>query len=120
MSKWRSIYYNGARLRDLGILPDGTLHNPNGYPDDVVKAAVLSADQQRHDRRSRAAKEAAKAAAIGGKGKSMSLQTRSCRADPPVRASLFNLRPRTEPIPRQLRGASAPIVGRTYWQRSID
>lgn len=59
MSKWRSIYYNGARLRDLGILPDGTLHNPNGYPDDVVKAAVLSADQQRHDRRSRAAKEAA-------------------------------------------------------------
>ena len=59
MGKWRLIKHNGARLRDLGILPDGTLHNPNGYPDDIVRAAVLSAEQQQHERRSRAAKQAA-------------------------------------------------------------
>jgi hypothetical protein len=29
-----------VRLCDAGILPDGTLHNPGGYPDDIVRAAV--------------------------------------------------------------------------------
>ena len=42
-----------------GILPDGTLHNPNNYPDDIVRAAVLAADARRHERRSQAAKRAA-------------------------------------------------------------
>jgi hypothetical protein len=43
----------------VGILPDGSLHNPNGYPEDVVRAAVLAADVRKHERRSVAAKEAA-------------------------------------------------------------
>jgi hypothetical protein len=59
MSKWKSVYHNDERLYDVGILPGGTLHNPRGYPDDVVRTAVLAADARRHERRSRAAKKAA-------------------------------------------------------------
>jgi hypothetical protein len=46
-------------LHHVGILPDGSLHNPNGYPDDVVRAAVLAADARHHTRRSEASKQAA-------------------------------------------------------------
>jgi Family of unknown function (DUF6011) len=46
-------------FRNVGILPDGALHNPNGYPDDEVRAAVLAADERRRVRRSDAAKKAA-------------------------------------------------------------
>jgi hypothetical protein len=33
----------GIRFRDVGILADGTLHNPNGYPDDIVRLVVEAA-----------------------------------------------------------------------------
>jgi len=46
-------------LYDIGILPDGTLHNPHSYPEDIVRAAVQAADARRHERRSCAAKKAA-------------------------------------------------------------
>jgi hypothetical protein len=48
------------KLHDVGILPDGTLHNPNNYPEDLVRESIASAQQRRHERRSRAAKEDAK------------------------------------------------------------
>jgi DNA repair protein RadD len=48
-----------ARLHDVGILADGTLHNPNGYSDDLVRNAVLVAQARRRERRSQAAKQAA-------------------------------------------------------------
>jgi hypothetical protein len=51
---------NSERLYEVGILADGTLHNPRGYPDDVVREAALAANARRHARRSEAAKEAAK------------------------------------------------------------
>src|ERR1041384_3250971 len=51
---------SGKQLFDVGILDDGTLHNPNGYPDDIVRSSVLAANQRRHDRASAAAKKAAK------------------------------------------------------------
>ena len=55
--KWIS---NGTEvLRDVGILADGTLHNPRGYPKDVVRAEVLAANERRALRRSQAAKKAA-------------------------------------------------------------
>jgi hypothetical protein len=31
MSKWRYVRHEGGILYDIGILDDGTLHNPNGY-----------------------------------------------------------------------------------------
>ena len=39
MSRYRWVYHNEAKLYDVGILPDGTLHNPRGYPDDDVRSA---------------------------------------------------------------------------------
>ncbi len=58
--KWvRHPWSNGERLFAVGILSDGTLHNPNGYPEDVVRAAVTGADERRHERRSKAATKAA-------------------------------------------------------------
>ena len=50
---------NGETLFDIGILTDGSLRNPHGYPDDVVRAAVLAADARRLAQRSGAAKKAA-------------------------------------------------------------
>lgn len=47
------------RFYKVGILDDGTLHNPNGYPDELVRAAVLAADADDHERRSQAARKAA-------------------------------------------------------------
>ena len=32
--KW--INHEGTRLYDVGVKPDGSLHNPNCYPDEVV------------------------------------------------------------------------------------
>ena len=62
MSLYKWVYYNDgtriAQLRDVGILPDGTLHNPRNYPEEMVRAAVLAADERRHKRASQAAKKA--------------------------------------------------------------
>jgi hypothetical protein len=59
MSRWKWINHEGSRLLDVGENPDGTLHNPNGYPADTVRAAVAAAEQRRHHRRSAAAAKAA-------------------------------------------------------------
>jgi hypothetical protein len=53
------VTHNGAKLFQVGIWPDGALWNPNGYPDDVVRTAVLAADERKRVRRSNAAKKAA-------------------------------------------------------------
>lgn len=57
MFQW--VQHGGERLYDVGVLPDGSLHNPNGYPDDSVRAAVQAAEFIRQQRRSLAAKKAA-------------------------------------------------------------
>jgi hypothetical protein len=60
--KWYWLWLNSEkkeRLRQVGILADGSLWNPNNYPEDVVRAACLAELADRHERRSRAAKEAA-------------------------------------------------------------
>ena len=49
----------GEKLYSVGILADGTLYNPNGYPDELVRTAVLAANARCHERRSKAAKQAA-------------------------------------------------------------
>jgi hypothetical protein len=93
-----------VRLRDVGILLDGTLHNPNGYPDDDVRSAVLSADARLHERRSDAAKKA--------------VATRKIRTAKRVYAIAKRITLNGEPIgPR----ASCIICGRGLGdQQSID
>jgi uncharacterized protein DUF6011 len=60
MGRYRWVYgTDGVRYYDVGILEDGTLHNPNGYPEEIVLAQVMAADARRHERRSKAAKKAA-------------------------------------------------------------
>jgi hypothetical protein len=68
-TKYRYLYPatplpNVPTMRDVGILADGTLHNPNGYPEDVVRASVLVAVERKRERRSQAAKKAASTRAI--------------------------------------------------------
>lgn len=61
MSRWiRAHAADGTLLYSIGINDDDTLWNPNNYPEDVVRTAVLAADARRHDRRSQVAKKAAK------------------------------------------------------------
>lgn len=59
-SLWRRVKHpeTDERLLDVGILADGTLHNPNGYPDEIVRAAVERAIARRTDRRKAAAAKA--------------------------------------------------------------
>jgi hypothetical protein len=57
--KYHWVYGGAGKLYDVGILADGTLHNPRGYPEDIVRAAVLAADEREVQRRSEAAKKAA-------------------------------------------------------------
>jgi hypothetical protein len=59
MSRWRFVTHEGTTSYDVGILPDGTLHNPRGYPDALVREAVAAADARRHGNRSLAAQRAA-------------------------------------------------------------
>lgn len=59
MSKYRWVNHGSDTLRAVGINGDGTLYNPNGYPEELVRAAVLAADARRHATRSKAAKRAA-------------------------------------------------------------
>lgn len=59
MARYKWAYYGKDRLDSVGINADGTLHNPNGYPDEIVRAAVLAADGRRRERRSEGAKKAA-------------------------------------------------------------
>lgn len=63
--KYRWVWQSdGARLYNVGILADGRVHNPNGYPEDIVRESVLAADARRHERRNRAAKKASETRAI--------------------------------------------------------
>jgi len=57
--KWVLHPGGSGVLRSVGILPDGTLHNPNGYPEDLVRAAVEAANERRRKKRSEAAAKAA-------------------------------------------------------------
>jgi hypothetical protein len=59
MSKYKWVWHEGTRLFEVGGLDDGSLHNPRGYPPEIVRAAVMAADAQWHARRSAAAKKAA-------------------------------------------------------------
>jgi transposase len=58
--KWRWIYHNnGQKLYDVAVLSDGSLHNPNGYDEAMVREAIRQAEEQERASRSRAAKKAA-------------------------------------------------------------
>jgi hypothetical protein len=55
------LYPDGTgRLHAVGILADGSLHNPNNYDPELVRAAVLAAQERRRLRRSEAAIRAAR------------------------------------------------------------
>jgi len=57
MFKW--VRHEGKRLHNVGILPGGSLHNPNDYAPELVRMAVLATVAGNHERRSAAAKQAA-------------------------------------------------------------
>jgi hypothetical protein len=63
MSRYKWVNWNDGtetkRLFQVGILADGTFYNPNGYPEELVRASVRAADTRRHERRSNAAKRPA-------------------------------------------------------------
>jgi hypothetical protein len=42
----RSTYAPSCKLFDVWIEEDGSLHNPNNYPEDLVRVTVLRADAQ--------------------------------------------------------------------------
>ncbi len=59
-SVWRWVRHNGERLYDFGILDDGAMRNPNGYPEEIVRAAIEGVKERLHLPRGEAAKQAAR------------------------------------------------------------
>lgn len=59
MTRFKYVREGGDLYWDVGVEKDGSLYNPHGYPDDLVRAAVCEAEERRHARASRAAKKAA-------------------------------------------------------------
>jgi hypothetical protein len=53
------ITYKGERLYEISVYRDGTITNPNGYPEDLVRAACAARKAEKHARRSEGAKKAA-------------------------------------------------------------
>jgi hypothetical protein len=43
---YRWVWWETGRLFDIGILADGSLHNPNGYPESDVRAAIQEAQER--------------------------------------------------------------------------
>jgi Family of unknown function (DUF6011) len=58
-TKYKWVRHGSQILHQVGILADGTLYNPRGYPDDLVREAVLAANESSRVSRSKAAKKAA-------------------------------------------------------------
>jgi Family of unknown function (DUF6011) len=56
---WKFIRHDGDVYIDINVNEDGSLYNPHGYPEDIVRAAVAGAEARQHERRSAAAKKAA-------------------------------------------------------------
>jgi len=56
---WRWVQHDGARLYNVGVMRDGSLHNPNHYDEAIVREAIRQASERVHERRSEAAKRAA-------------------------------------------------------------
>ena len=62
--RWRSMTYpNYGYMSSIGINHDNTLWNPNGYPEDIVRAAVLWADERKRAEITKRRKEGAQQAA---------------------------------------------------------
>jgi hypothetical protein len=59
MSKYKWVHHGGQTLYAVGINNDGTLQNPNDYPEQLVREAIQEADARHRQRRSDAAKKAA-------------------------------------------------------------
>lgn len=59
MSRYRWVHHEDGRLFAVGVNDDGSVWNPNNYPEDVVRAAVAGADQRRREARSESAKKGA-------------------------------------------------------------
>jgi hypothetical protein len=59
---WHWVFHphdRTQRLRDVGVLKDGALHNPNAYDETLVREAIRQATSDLHQRRSERSKKAA-------------------------------------------------------------
>jgi hypothetical protein len=57
---YSSIGFGPNALHGVRILRDGSLWNPNGYPEERIREAVLAANERHLAKRSKAAQEGAK------------------------------------------------------------
>jgi hypothetical protein len=56
---YRWVTHGNELLYQIGFNSEGSLHNPRGYPEDVVRAVLEDVERRCAERRSRAAKQAA-------------------------------------------------------------
>lgn len=59
MSKYRWIRQNGKKYLAVGIEENGSLFNPNNYPEEELRAALIQTEANAHLRRSEASKRSA-------------------------------------------------------------
>ena len=113
MSRYKWVRHEGGKLYEVGIRADGALYNPRGYPEDVVRAAVLAADQRRHERRSHAAQKAAGPDAAASTTRSMPSRGTLLAGARSAHVHTVQFAAEGSTTRSQSRAASAPSVGRT-------
>ena len=86
---YRWVYTNDfqQKLYDVGVLPDGTLHNPNNYPEDLVRESIAGAVLRRR-RKAQQCRQTGRnnqreaQATDGVEGRSTSVAKRTGQAEP--------------------------------------
>jgi hypothetical protein len=57
--RYSYVFHNGRTLTRIGRNKDGTLWNPDGHPEDLVREVVEGLERKAAERRSKSAREAA-------------------------------------------------------------
>ena len=57
---YRYVSHKGHTFRDVGVLKDGSVHNPNGYPEDILSVTLLRVLEERRLKRNENRKVGAK------------------------------------------------------------
>jgi hypothetical protein len=58
MAHYKWVRFNGEVLYQVGIEPDGSLFNPRNYPEAIVRAAIVQAEERRKKRHKASAAKA--------------------------------------------------------------
>lgn len=115
--KWKWIDHGERRLYNVGVLGDGSLYNPRGYDEAVVREAVRQAEERYHASCSIAAKKAAITRQRRRERLTYDVQRGLLPSATTVRASIASSAARGSGTANRLPVESEASVGSGCWSR---